>query len=255
MAFLVRGGRERLVSWVTRSSPRLPFLPHSCRPPVPLPSPYPCCSHYYHRQLRPASTSSVSQNSTTIKREGKTAEHRVTRVVPFTCEQLFDVVVDVDKYKLFLPYCTQSKVLRRIPPNFILAQLLVGFNNVLNERYTSRIRVERPKSIVIAALDSHIFTRLESTWQFQPGPAFAAEMSSSSSSSSSTHVDFRVRFEVSNPLTQAAIDLIFADLVERQIHAFEDRCFAVYGEGIEGGKMRKKIGEEEKEASASDLKR
>jgi hypothetical protein len=38
-------------------------------------------------------------------------------------------------------------------------------------------------------------------------------------------------------LTQAAIDLIFADLVERQIHAFEDRCHAVYGEGMEGGKM------------------
>jgi ribosome-associated toxin RatA of RatAB toxin-antitoxin module len=43
-----------------------------------------------------------------------------------------------------------------------------------------------------------------------------------------------VRFEVSNPLAQAAIDLVFADLVERQIHAFEDRCYAVYGGGKNG---------------------
>lgn len=91
MASLVRGGRECLGSWVTatRSSPRLPLLPTRCRPPIPLPSPYPCCSHYHQHQLRPASTSRVSKGSSTIKREGKTAEHRVTRVVPFTCEQLF----------------------------------------------------------------------------------------------------------------------------------------------------------------------
>ena len=35
-----------------------------------------------------------------------------------------DVVADVDKYKLFLPYCNDSAVLRRTPPNFMLVRVL-----------------------------------------------------------------------------------------------------------------------------------
>lgn len=39
------------------------------------------------------------------------------------------------------------------------AQLLVGFSPALGERYTSRVRLERPTAINTAALDSQIFSR------------------------------------------------------------------------------------------------
>ena len=87
MATLVRGGRECVRSWVSaaRSSSRLVVLPSSrSRPPLHLSTSSPC-----QQQQRPASASSVSKSSSTMKREGKTTEHRVMRVVPFTCEQLF----------------------------------------------------------------------------------------------------------------------------------------------------------------------
>lgn len=101
------------------------------------------------------------------------------------------MVADVGKYKFFLPYCKDSLVLRTTPPHFMLvcttylrtstsfdpthhihittsthpptrthqAQLLVGFNPALGERYTSRVRLERPRAITTAALDSQIFSR------------------------------------------------------------------------------------------------
>jgi len=128
----------------------------------------------------------------------------------------------------------------------------VGFNNLLKEKYTSRVRLDRPRSITIAALDSKIFTRLESTWNFQPtwedkeggsGDGTAGGRGKDTRKGDGcTHVDFRIRFQVSNSLAQKAIDMVFEDLVERQIHAFEDRCHAVYGSGA--GKGGREDGEE-----------
>ena len=109
------------------------------------------------------------------------------------------------------------------------AQLLVGFNSVLSERYTSRIRLDRPNAITIAALDSQIFTRLESAWQFRPHAPTPTQ------THTHTEVDFRVRFEVANPMAQAAIDLVFQDLVQKEMEAFEKRCHVVYGSKT-GGK-------------------
>lgn len=53
--------------------------------------------------------------------------HRERRVVPFTPEQFFDVVADVDSYKKFVPFCVDSRVVRRINQNIMDADMSVGF--------------------------------------------------------------------------------------------------------------------------------
>jgi coenzyme Q-binding protein COQ10 len=56
-------------------------------------------------------------------------------------------VADVDKYKEFVPYCTDSKILSR-KNNVMEAELVVGFK-LLEERYTSIVTLDKPKSIKV----------------------------------------------------------------------------------------------------------
>ena len=69
--------------------------------------------------------------------------HAEKRVLPYTQEQLFNLVAEVERYPEFLPWCLAARVKRR-EENLIVAELRIGFKMV-RERFTSRITLERPR--------------------------------------------------------------------------------------------------------------
>ncbi|OWZ24364.1 hypothetical protein PHMEG_000599 [Phytophthora megakarya] len=145
--------------------------------------------------------------------------HTETRVVPFSCSEMFDVVADVDRYSEFLPFCVESRVLRRPNDNVMEAALRVGFN-IFTESYTSRVLMIRPNKIAVKAIDSPTFKRIESEWIFKPY-----------TTSGSCKIDFKVTFEVSSFLHANAIQLFFDDVALTQLNAFIGRARKVYGTG------------------------
>jgi coenzyme Q-binding protein COQ10 len=89
-----------------------------------------------------------------------TKTHQETKIVPFSPEDMYDVVADVDRYREFLPFCVDSKVLRRPNDNVMEASLRIGFK-VFTEAYTSRVIMKRPEKIVIKSIESPTFKRIE----------------------------------------------------------------------------------------------
>ena len=71
--------------------------------------------------------------------------HRETRLLPYTPEQLFDLVADVGRYQEFLPWVAATRV-RSDGETEMVADLVVGFS-ALKETFTSRVRKERPREI------------------------------------------------------------------------------------------------------------
>ncbi|KAF4040223.1 Polyketide cyclase / dehydrase and lipid transport [Phytophthora infestans] len=143
--------------------------------------------------------------------------HTETRVVPFSCTEMFDVVADVDRYNEFLPFCVESRVLRRPNDNVMEAALRVGFK-LFTESYTSRVLMIRPNKIATKAIDSPTFKRIESEWVFKP-----------CATPGSCEVDFKVTFEVSSFLHANAIQLFFDDVALTQLNAFIGRARKKYG--------------------------
>eukprot|EP00644_Phytophthora_capsici_P005233 jgi/Phyca11/96859/e_gw1.1.209.1 len=143
--------------------------------------------------------------------------HTETRVVPFSCSEMFDVVADVAHYSEFLPFCVESRVLRRPNDNVMEAVLRVGFN-IFTESYTSRVLMIRPNKVATKAIDSPTFKRIESEWVFKP-----------CSTPGSCEVNFKVTFEVSSFLHANAIQLFFDDVALTQLNAFIGRARKVYG--------------------------
>ena len=68
---------------------------------------------------------------------GLMPRHTETRILPYTPEQLFDLVADVGRYQEFLPWVAAIRI-RSDSETEMVADLVVGFN-ALKETFTSRV--------------------------------------------------------------------------------------------------------------------
>lgn len=139
--------------------------------------------------------------------------HAERKIVSFTPEQLFDLVADVGKYPLFLPWCVASRV-RSSTDTELVADLTIGFGP-FRESFTSRVTLDRPKRVTVK-YENGPFRYLNNQWEFSP-------------SGRGTEVAFFVDFEFRSRILQAAIGVVFNEAVRRMVNAFLKRARDVYG--------------------------
>lgn len=83
--------------------------------------------------------------------------------VPFNPKQMFDLVMDIEKYPLFLPWCVGSKIISQNDLE-VVGQLTVAKAG-LQKSFTTRNRLFSPEKIEISLVDGP-FKRLDGVWQF-----------------------------------------------------------------------------------------
>jgi len=142
--------------------------------------------------------------------------HAERQIVPYTPEQLFDLVADVGLYPRFLPWCVASRVRHRTDHELI-ADLTIGFGP-FRESFTSRVTLDRPKSVNVK-YENGPFHYLNNQWNFTPH-------------SRGTEVAFFVDFEFKSRILQAAIGVVFNEAVRRMVNAFLKRARDVYGQQL-----------------------
>ena len=139
--------------------------------------------------------------------------HAEIRTIPWSCEQLFDLVADVGRYPEFLPWCVGARVRSRTETQMI-ADLTIGFGP-FRERFTSRVTLERPRCINVT-YENGPFHYLTNHWLFEPA-------------GTGCRIDFHVDFEFRSRVLKAAIGVVFAEAVHRMVSAFLRRASVVYG--------------------------
>jgi coenzyme Q-binding protein COQ10 len=139
--------------------------------------------------------------------------HAERKVVPYSPEQLFDIVADVGKYPRFLPWCVASRV-RNQTKDGLVGDLTIGFGP-FRESFTSRVSLDRPKRVTVT-YENGPFRYLNNQWEFLPH-------------GTGTEVDFFVDFEFRSRILQAAIGVVFNEAVRRMVNAFLKRAREVYG--------------------------
>ncbi len=107
-------------------------------------------------------------------------KHSETRHLPYTPEQMFDLVADVARYPEFLPWVSAMRV-RSDTPTETVADMIVGFKG-LRETFTSRVTKARPESIDVEYLDGPL-KYLRNNWRFRPRSRAARSTSPSTSRS------------------------------------------------------------------------
>lgn len=138
---------------------------------------------------------------------------REIRRLPYTAEQMFDLVADVGRYAEFLPWVVGTRV-RSDSEHEMIADLLVGFN-ALREKFTSRVEKVRPSEIKVHYLDGPM-RDLDNVWKFQPTP-------------DGCQVDFAVNFTFRNVVFEALAGQYFDRAFRKMVSAFEARADQLYG--------------------------
>ena len=144
--------------------------------------------------------------------------HSETRPLPYTAQQMYDLVADVEKYPQFIPWCAAARI-RSVTPQgeteVMAADLVISFK-VFRERFGSRVVLNPSvRSIDTDYIDGP-FRHMHSTWGFRDVDG-------------GCEVDFHVDFEFKNAILQSVIGVVFNDAMLRIVRAFERRAQALYG--------------------------
>ncbi len=139
--------------------------------------------------------------------------HAERKLVPYSAEQLFDLVADVGKYPEFLPWCVGARVRSRSETDLV-ADLTIGFGP-FRESFTSRVNLDRSSKILVR-YENGPFRYLKNRWIFTPEPGGCT-------------VDFYVDFEFRSRILQAAIGVVFHEAVRRMVNAFLKRARDIHG--------------------------
>jgi ribosome-associated toxin RatA of RatAB toxin-antitoxin module len=138
--------------------------------------------------------------------------HR-TALVPYSAEQMFDLIERVEHYPEFLPWCTRTELIERTG-DIVAATVEVGFRE-LHVRVTTRNEKKRPQWMTIAMEDGS-FRHFLGQWMLKPLGDLGCR------------IDFALRYELALHAERLAGPMI-DHAANRMVDAFVRRADAVYG--------------------------
>ena len=145
--------------------------------------------------------------------------HAEKRTVPYSAEEMFELIADVRRYPEFLPWVAACRVRERRPlpdGEVIDADLIVSFK-VFRERFGSRVTLKPDQRCIDVEYLEGPFRYLNNHWNFHPKGPDCCE------------IDFFVDFEFRSGVLQKLIGVVFNEAMQRIVRAFEARAEALYG--------------------------
>ena len=144
--------------------------------------------------------------------------HSENRFMPFTAQQMYDLVADVNAYPKFLPWCAAARVRQTTQQGeatVMDADLVISFK-VFRERFGSRVTLWPEQQKIDTEYLDGPFKYMKSNWSFKDVEG-------------GCEVAFFVDFEFKNAMLQRIIGLVFNEAMQRIVRAFLDRANTLYG--------------------------
>lgn len=155
------------------------------------------------------------QNSKILCRMPKLTQ---TKTLPYSAKQMHDLVMDIEKYPEFLPWCKQAKITEKISEKNLHADLLINFKSFF-EKYSSDVKHGESSSgeffVDVIAIRGP-FKNLTNKWKFRD------------LESGKCAVEFFIEFEFNSIFLTKMIGGIFEKAAEKMMTAFESQAAAIY---------------------------
>lgn len=140
--------------------------------------------------------------------------HATEIILPYTEQQLYDLVADIGSYPKFIPWCEAARVWGR-EGDVVLAELVIRFKGI-SGKYTSRVSLDPTNHKISVELAEGPFEHLYQNWKF-------------SGANGGSKVEFDINFAMRSKFLEKIIDLMFYDTCEKMMQAFKIRADELYG--------------------------
>jgi coenzyme Q-binding protein COQ10 len=142
------------------------------------------------------------------------------RRVRHSASNMFDLVVDMEKYPLFVPLCTALKVRSRTDKGdgvtVVIAAMTVAYK-MIQQTFVTRDTLDRPNlKILVEYLDGP-FSHLQNRWVFHP------------TGENSCEVEFFIDYEFKSRMLAMVMGAMFDTAFRKFSAAFEQRADRIYG--------------------------
>lgn len=134
-------------------------------------------------------------------------------VVPYTHEQMFDLVNDVEQYSQFVPYCVNSRVVERTVDEIHASLTFSGAG--IHKSFSTLNRLQPHKMIELRLINGP-FKRLEGFWSFE------------SIDAGSSKVELNLEFELATGALKIFFGPVFNQVASLLVDAFHKRAQQVY---------------------------
>jgi coenzyme Q-binding protein COQ10 len=149
--------------------------------------------------------------------------HRITQASPYTPAQLYALVMDVERYPEFIPWCRAARILMHYEQDphedythAFLAELVIAFKHI-RESYVSRVTGDSDIHSVNVVMERGPFHHLTNYWCFIPQDQGCI-------------IDFHIDFAFKNKVLETVIGALFNRATQKMVEAFTARASALYGD-------------------------
>jgi coenzyme Q-binding protein COQ10 len=141
----------------------------------------------------------------------------ITKIIPCKKKQLIEMVLDIEKYPEFVPWCIEGKISDKNESEDLISfkgDLKVG-KSILNEIFFSQVTYYKEKDkIVVTNLDGPL-KHLKNEWTFKEV-------------NNSTQLNFFIDFELKNPFLNSIMKRSFKLGLNKIAKSFEERAIQLY---------------------------
>ena len=141
----------------------------------------------------------------------------IKKIIPCKKKQLIEMVLDIEKYPEFVPWCIEGKVYDKIENNDIITfkgDLKVG-KSILNETFSSHVSYYKEKNKIIVTNLEGPLKHLKNEWNFKE-------------INNTTQLEFFINFELKNPILNGIMKRSFELGLNKIAKAFEERAIKLY---------------------------
>ena len=141
----------------------------------------------------------------------------IKKIISCKKKQLIEMVLDIEKYPEFVPWCIEGKILNKKESEDLIVfdgDLKVG-KSFLNEIFSSQVSYYKEKDkIIVTNLDGPL-KHLKNEWIFKEV-------------NNKTQLEFFIDFELKNPILNAIMKKSFELGLSKIAKSFVDRAIKLY---------------------------
>ena len=141
----------------------------------------------------------------------------IKKIISCRKKQLVEMVLDIEKYPEFVPWCIEGKVYDKNESSDLITfngDLKVG-KSILNETFSSHVSYYKEKDLIIVTNLDGPLKHLKNEWKFKEV-------------NNSTQLEFFIYFELKNPILNGIMKKSFELGLEKIAKAFEERAIKLY---------------------------